>query len=200
MQLHRVKKVGYRGFTIVELMITLAIAAIGLALAVPTVENITQRRHATAKAEQLASFLAFARSEAVKSNRQISVQLTRTDANSWCIGADEGPAGCDCFTANSCIVGTTEVRMDSVEQPKSKLEAFEPSGDATFVFDPVRGTLREDDLEPREYQIRSDNDEFELQVNVSPTGRVRVCNPDADRAVPGFKECTVVPIIIGPGP
>lgn len=187
-----------RGFTLIELMLTLIIVAVGIALAVPTVESITQRRHATAKAEQLASFLANARSESVKSNRQLSVQLTHTSDDSWCIGADDDTDGCDCLTANACTVGTTEFRLDSSDMPKSKMT--EHSADTTFIFDPVRGIKRSDDLAFHSYVIRSDNNAYELQVSISPTGRVVVCNPDSDLAVPGYKDCSAasVPAAVPP--
>lgn len=189
-----------KGYTLVELLITLVIAAVGLALAVPTVENITQRRQTTAKAEQLASFLASARSEAVKSNQLISVQLSYTDEKDWCIGANESPDGCDCTTVNDCQIGVTEYTLKSTgdnpdETPveiKTKMldrsdDEDAPLFEEVFAFDPVRGIKLE--LVEHQYAIQSDNDEFQLSVHVSPTGRVSVCNSDADKAVPGHKNC-----------
>lgn len=82
------KSLRYRGFTLIELVIVLVIAAIALALAVPAYQNIIEKRQTTAKAEELASFLASAQGESVKMNRRVSVATRYTDANNWCVGVN----------------------------------------------------------------------------------------------------------------
>ena len=46
---------GSRGFTLVELMITVVIVGIGVALAVPSWDNAVQKRNTTKAAEEIAS-------------------------------------------------------------------------------------------------------------------------------------------------
>lgn len=180
-----------RGFTLIELMIVMGIVAIGIALAVPSFENTMQRRETTSKAESLAAFLAYAQSVALKKNREISVQLSYTAANNWCIGVAESSAGCDCTGAdntNLCTVdGVTRI-LNSADQVRSGMTAH--AADTLFVFDPVRGTMISGDLvNPHHFTLQSENTKYELRVDVGVTGRIKVCNFDGTKAVPGFKTC-----------
>jgi len=193
-----------RGFTLIEMMVTLAVVAVGLALAIPSYENIHQRREATAEAEELASFLAYAQGDAIKSNRQVSVQLSYTSSTNWCIGAAQGNSGCDCTEADEsqadfCSLSGIHHVMDNSDFDRSGMNAH--SADTLFVYDPIRGIKSVGDLADHSYTIQSSNGNWALQVSVSPTGRIRLCNPDSAKAVPGFELCTTLsipPIIILP--
>jgi len=156
-----------RGFTLVELMIVLAVLAIGVALAVPSYSDVMQRRETTAQAEELVTFVAFAQSEAVKYNEMISVHVTYTDKDNWCIGANEGSAACDCT-----VTDTDAANYCSL------------NGVA------IRGTMAVADLGTNHgVTLGSDNGNWALQIDVGATGRTRICNPDSTMAVPGYKSC-----------
>jgi len=181
-----------RGFTVLELMITTVILAIGVALAVPTYTNVMQRRETTAQAEGLAAFMSFAQSEAIKYNQLISVHLTWTDEKDWCIGAVEGKAPCDCEDGvdddNYCSLNEVEKIMRSPAETKAGMTTAIP--DRTLVFDPVRGTMTELDLATNHAAIlTSDNENWSLQVGVEVTGRIHICNPDPTKSVPGYPAC-----------
>ena len=182
-----------RGFTLLELMIVSVITAIGVALAVPSYRDAMERRETTSQAEQLSSFLVYAQSEAVKRNEMISIQLSWTNANDWCIGANEGNAGCDCEetdtdAADFCSINDVAKIMSSATQTKSNMLSHEV--DTTFTFDPVRGTMAIADLgNPHGFVLQSDNTNWELTVDIGATGRIRICNADSDVAVPGFHAC-----------
>ena len=185
-----------RGFTLVELMIVLAVLAIGVALAVPSYSDVMQRRETTSQAEELVTFVAFAQSEAVKYNEMISVHVTYTDKDNWCIGANEGSAACDCTVtdtdaANYCSLNGVAKIMHSSDQNKSSMTAV--STDKTLVFDPIRGTMAVADLGTNHgVTLGSDNGNWALQIDVGATGRTRICNPDSTMAVPGYKSCPSV--------
>ena len=178
------------GFTLLELMIVMVIVAIGIALAVPTYQNVTQRRQTTAQAEEVAAFLAYTQSEAVKKNTPISVELKWTSANNWCIGAAETLTGCDCTGGGTaCTIEGVSKTMGSATQVKSSMLSPGAS-DKVFAFDPIRGTMIDVDLTPAHaFTLQSDNAKYELRVDVAPTGRIKICNSDSNRAVPGFKPC-----------
>lgn len=74
----------YSGFTLIELMITVVVIAIGAALALPSFEDITKRNRATTIANTMLSSLAYARSEAA--SRGTSVQVGPTDGANWANG------------------------------------------------------------------------------------------------------------------
>lgn len=62
-----------RGFTIIELMITLVVAAILLAIAIPSFTYLTVSNRLTTTANELVNRLSLARSDAIKRNTLIRV-------------------------------------------------------------------------------------------------------------------------------
>lgn len=70
------------GFTLVELMITIMVAAILLVVAVPAMQTLVQNNRLTTQTNDFVSALQLARSEAAKRNRQITV-TTRSAGGGW---------------------------------------------------------------------------------------------------------------------
>lgn len=62
-----------QGFTLIELMVTLTIAAILLSLAVPSLAAFVQSARLRGSSNELASALMFARSEAIKRGHAVTV-------------------------------------------------------------------------------------------------------------------------------
>lgn len=79
-----------RGFTLIELMITVALLAIGLALGTPYIRDAVMNMRMTAQANDLMADLALARSEAVKRNVSVllctSIDGTTCGGTSWTDG------------------------------------------------------------------------------------------------------------------
>lgn len=182
-----------KGFTLIELIIVLTIVAIGVALAVPSYSDALQRRETQAQAEDLVAFVSYAQSESVKFNQMVSVHLSYTDKDNWCIGANEGNAPCDCneavtSEADFCSLNGVAKILRSSAQTKSSMTAA--STDKTLVFDPIRGTMAVADLgNAHGLTLESDNGNWSLQVDIAATGRVRLCNPDSAKAIPGYQSC-----------
>jgi len=186
-------------------MIVLVIVAIGVALAVPSYQDVMERRETTAQAEDLATFISFAQSEAVRSNNMVSVHLTYTDASDWCMGAKEGSAPCDCTesdtdAANYCSIADVAKIVRSSAYTKSSMTA--PSPDRTLVFDPIRGTMAVADLGTNHgVTLESNNANWSLQMNIGATGRVQICNPESAKAIPGYQACLSLGLLpISPPP
>ena len=95
-----------RGFTLVELMVTLAILVILLAIGVPAMQGFLASRQVAGKADALTSAIRFARSEALKRSQSVTICQTTTadsvtptcdtgagDWNSgWLVFVDNAPA------------------------------------------------------------------------------------------------------------
>ena len=91
------------GFSLVELMVVLVIAAITLAIALPSFGMLIERNRLVAQTNELTAALAFARAEAIRRNREIRVCPTNsTDddcetggswARGWLIWSDENDSG-----------------------------------------------------------------------------------------------------------
>lgn len=73
-----------RGFTLVELMITLAVAAILLTVAVPGFRDIIQNNRVTTQTNELVTALQLARSEGIK--RGMTVSLCSSTNGAGCGG------------------------------------------------------------------------------------------------------------------
>lgn len=70
---HRPKAPDQRGFTIIELMVTLVVAAILLAIAIPSFTYLTVSNKLSTSANSLVSNLMIARAAAVKRNADVGV-------------------------------------------------------------------------------------------------------------------------------
>ena len=87
------------GFTLIELMFTLALAAIVVTLAVPGLRNFIHSNQATSEANALVGALNSARSEAVK--RGIPVAVCASSDGSTCTGNNNWAVGWIVFTDNT---------------------------------------------------------------------------------------------------
>lgn len=100
------------GFTIIELMVVVALIGITAALSAPYFGSILEGRRLVGSADTLYSALQFARSESIKQNADVQVY---TDTAAWCIGIDDAAGGlnCDCTVPASCTVnGAIKVYND----------------------------------------------------------------------------------------
>ncbi len=76
----------HTGFTLVELMVVLAIGAIVLSLAVPSFRSTIQNNRISTQANELVSTLQLARGEAIKRSRTITVCVSTDQAT--CTGTN----------------------------------------------------------------------------------------------------------------
>lgn len=207
------------GFTLVELLITVAVSAIALALAVPSWENAVQKRQVTSAAEEVASLLAYTQGQAIKSSEEITVTVKRNSAGTaWCVGAIDETAKqanaldhCECDVADGdsaqCAIDGQVTRITEAGFEKFTMSDSRVNNtlnlDFHFNFDPVRGLKIADngtvDGNTHEITLASSNGNWSLQVDVSVTGRVNICNPDTSKKVPGFDNCVLGPIVVPTG-
>ena len=73
------------GFTLIELMVTIAVGVILLTLAAPSFQDIIQNNRVTAQANDFVTALNLARSEAIK--RGVSVTVCKSNDGTSCGGA-----------------------------------------------------------------------------------------------------------------
>lgn len=107
------------GFTLIELMVTLAVVAITLAIGVPSFQGIVSDNRLSSAANGLIGAFNIARSEAIKRGRSITVTPTGTDWNDGGIVAVVTPV--ETIKSFSASTGIT-ISMDSA------VYTFLPSG------------------------------------------------------------------------
>ncbi|MBS4050679.1 MAG: GspH/FimT family pseudopilin [Methylomonas sp.] len=85
----RSKPVESLGFTLIELMVTIAIAAILLGVAIPNFTSVITRSRLTANTNEFITSLNLARSEAIKRGQHVVVRKTGTNwENGWQVFVD----------------------------------------------------------------------------------------------------------------
>lgn len=180
------------GFTLVELMVTVAVLAILMALAGPSFEDFMQRYRLRGAADEVASIVANARAEALMRNRDVAVVFTG-DADAWCVGAVAAPEPttlgelastaptCDCD--NDCTLSGRVVETRAASHSGVTMSA--DPGSVTFS----RDTGAVDDLSSPTATLQSPNGKYSLNVAISPLGRGRLCVPTGSPAISGFEGC-----------
>ena len=108
----------HTGFTLIELMVVLAIAAILTSVAVPSFRSMIQNNRLATQANELTGTMNFARSEAIKRGSRVTVcvsadQTTCTGGTAWAGGwiAFADPDNSATFTAGDTLLrvrGTLE--------------------------------------------------------------------------------------------
>lgn len=157
-------------FTLVEVLIVIAIIGILSAIAVPSYQDMIERNRLKQAAEGLKSDLQFARTEAIKRSSNLNLTLL---AATWCYGIDDGNTACDCGTPGDCAIKTVD---------GSQFQGITLDNNNSVTFSFRRGTANAmgSTLSSTNYQVR---------VIVGNVGRVRICNPNSLKRLPGYRDC-----------
>lgn len=184
-------KFRHKGMTLVELVAVIAIIAVLVGLAVPSMSVYFEKARLRGAADDIVALLAEARQSAVKQNKQVHVRVDYNGTN-WCVGAN--PAAdplapgdrildaqpCDCALPAAC--GLRSLSAASYSGVKRPL-----GGTLNLRFDPKLGTLS--NLGATAIVLESQSSNFRLVVNVNPIGQARVCRPVAKGIITGYPDC-----------
>jgi type IV fimbrial biogenesis protein FimT len=181
-----------RGFSVVELLMTVLLVAIGTAVALPSYRDMVEKRQVTNAAEQLTTLINSAQGAAMKTNRTVTVSYLHTDGDEWCVGAVAGETACTCDQDDPdeddfCQIGSQPFLIDASHTGGLNL-MHGITGDGAYAFDPIRGLFRDLD-DSLTMQLRSASGDFRLNVLVNNTGRVTICSANESHAVPGYGIC-----------
>jgi type IV fimbrial biogenesis protein FimT len=122
----------HKGFTLMELMITVAVFGVLAALALPSFQSILEGRRLVGAADDLYSNIQYARSEAIKRNETIRFQVTT--GKNWCFGIDDDNGTvCDC-NASAC-----EIDGELKNVTSGTYTGIQMSGGGVIEFNPRQG-------------------------------------------------------------
>ena len=163
-----------RGFTLVELMVVIAVAAILAVAAAPSYTALLDRYRIAKATEDVVSVISNARAGSVKLHRQVNVSFT-TGAN-WCVGAnaaDPPTAGaqagtaapCDCSTPSGCSVQGEQLVIPAGKHAGVSLT----SASGAVVFDGVVG--RTNPATNSSLSLQSPKGMFTAAITVTPLGQ-----------------------------
>jgi len=174
-----------RGFTMVELMVTLAVLAILLAMAVPSFRDFAERSALRGAADNVIGVIAVAREDAVKRDSLVRVDF-KAVGTGFCVGtipvASVTAAGCDCsVSGTTCTVAfpanAGELRSVNL------IGSPDFGGDMAFVIDPKTGMLATlTDTGSIEMTVPRG---YGLGVQVNAMGRASLCAPADTTVMPG---------------
>jgi len=193
------------GFTLVEMMIAIGIAAIIAVMAVPSMNSSFDKKRVTKSAETLYANLQLARSESIARFRQVHVRfnttgstwqygvsqnalcdLTQTDptvgnGNGCLLVVDDGDGTVDDGTATVDAQDTVLYRFTQAETQGVNMTLDTIPANNQITFDPTRGTA----LGAATITLQSEQG-FKMRLIVGVLGQVRLCSPAGAGHVGGY--------------
>ena len=192
------------GFTIIELLIVIAIAAILATLAIPSYLDFFEKNRLRGAAEMVYEQLMFAKTQAIMRSKPFSVTFSANGTSSWSFGIADNSTGCD-PTGSDCTISDYNNDGDTVDSDDNLAMVFTDvistgvvMNDTNFTddktgFEPLRGAALEGSSGAGEVVLKSTSDKYEIQVSVSEAGSITLCSPlkgsPKVKKVIGYPDC-----------
>jgi len=197
------------GFTLIEMMITLAVAVVLVTLAAPSVRDMIDRSRLRGATDDLVNLLNNARGNAVKLGHNVNVAINQT--GNWCAGAISatnpatpgnqvaGVTACDCHSASTCLVGDTPLTMTKTSYGSAPSYVTLTSVDAAIdssgagnsgiTFTSKFGGLDFSALPGSPLvELRSPLGKYSTRITISPLGQTNVCY--VGKIISGYPSCS----------
>ena len=188
------------GFTLIELVVSLAVSFIFFAMAVPSFSGMRQRAALRGAADETMAFWNEARFEAVKRNQMVKVGVFTGANGAYCLGAatteDEADAApCDCLSAtpasNACDVArwpTDQSEWQGVRLAGVSLAGSSGSNLHPVVIEPKRSALAIATTRGKIGLASAPGPEsFRINLSIDHLGKALLCQSTGDaRELPDY--------------
>lgn len=141
-----------RAFTLIELMVTIVVLAILLAIAVPSFQGMLDRKRVAGLAAVLVADIQLLRSEAIKRSAPVELVL-QSDAYQ--------------LTQGDKVIKQVTL---STDHPRTRIAAPDAALPLTLTFDPTRERLL-----PGASELTVSGNSHDLQIAINPLGHTRIC-------------------------
>jgi prepilin-type N-terminal cleavage/methylation domain-containing protein len=184
----RANKTSQLGFTLLELMITLAILAVILSIGVPSMQSAMEKRRTVSAAEAIYSQIQLARSESI--SRSSTLFMNISGGSTWAIGFGTDQ-NCDPTDNNPACTLPDQDNANAITQLLTSADHNNVSVTTTsnqITFSPQRGTATNATISVNS----SGNMGYIVNVVVGILGQVSLCSPNTDPTnyVAGYRACT----------
>lgn len=182
-----IKKINHvaRGITVIEVMITLSVTAILMAIAAPSFNSWIRNTEIRSTAESLRAALQKARAEAISRNARVKLKLT--DSNgipNWTISCARVTSICPAEIKRQYASGNSEVRIGiSKNQNALSTNTAIASGTllpAEITFSAI-GTApnitNDTDIARIDISQLNNQTSLRLVLLISTMGAIKLCNP-----------------------
>lgn len=193
-----------RGFTLMELMVTIAVLAILVAIAAPSFNDFFDKYRVRGAANDVISVVSQARAEASKSGRAVEVDFggTADTSGAWCVAAspavvptDGTPigvsTGCSCAGSGGTPVGCNLIGgevMAVAQGAHPGVKASAATVALNFSFDSRLGLVVP--VANHEALLTSPTGKYSLRVAVNPLGQANLCTPSGTPVIAGVSTCS----------
>ena len=149
-------------------MTVLAVTAILVTLAAPSFREMLERRRLEGRANEFATDLQYAKSEALARNRNVMLRTSPTGTTCYTIAVwTTGTGNCDCTATPACTGGPLELKTVTLTN------GIAVDTNTRFDFEPVRGALVPATAVSASLQLNSRS----YAVSVTALGRVTSFTP-----------------------
>ena len=179
-----------RGFSLVELMVTIAILSLLLLAAVPSFGSWLANSRVRSVAEEIANGLRMAQSEAVRRNRPVAFVVTNstpakgatpaTNGKNWYVQALPLSSSGDAVADLDYVQGGNYASQSGVTiNSTASVVCFGSMGNVVTSVATAHAALNENcsAAGDKTYTVSSTNSDRSLKVKVGVGGQVRMCDP-----------------------
>ncbi len=181
------KRISNRGFTIIELMMSILLVSVFLSLGAPSLSRWIQNRQIRNAAEAIVDGLMLAKTEAVLRNTAVRFNLTSstndtctlsTSGTSWVVSLNDPAGQCDSAPSDTTAPRIIQVRSSAEGSPNAVVNAGAVSAIAFNSVGQSNTTATINISNPSGGTCLSDGGSMRcLRVTVTLGGQIRMCDP-----------------------